>query len=144
MRALRAAQARLAQDTATSLDGYLTSLDRDTRLLATLATSTRRLSTDSVTQDAAILDAFQALATVVPHYRTIGLFHPRRAPLVAVDPTEDRSQVAPALVAASARLADEATREARAVRAGPITLAGGRSFYFYASPAGDAAVVVTS
>src|ERR1700748_160071 len=83
LRELRAAQARLAQDTATSLDGYLTSFDRDTRLLAALATTTRKLPTDSRAQDAAILDAFQALATVVPHYRTIELFHAGRAPLVA-------------------------------------------------------------
>jgi signal transduction histidine kinase len=144
LRDLRAAQSRLAQDTATSLEGYLTSFDRDTRLLAALATSTRRLPTDARAQDAAILDAFQTLATVVPHYRTIALFHGGRGPIVAVDPTEDRGRVAPALVAASARLADEATRTTRAVRAGPITVDGRRSFYFYAVPAGAEAVVVTS
>jgi signal transduction histidine kinase len=144
LRDLRAAEARLAQDTATSLDGYLSSFDRDTRLLAALATSTRRLPTDALAQDAAILDAFQAAATVVPQYRTVALFHAGRSPIVAVDPTEDRGRIAPALVAASERLALEAARTLRAVHEGPITLDGGRSFYLYALPAGGEAVVVTS
>ncbi|HVU52522.1 MAG TPA: ATP-binding protein [Polyangia bacterium] len=145
LRELRESEARLARDTATSLEAYLTSFDRDTRLLAALATTTRRLPTPERAQNAAILDAFQALATVVPQYRTVTLFHTGRPSIVAVDPTEDRARVAPALVAASERLAAEAIAGSRTVGAGPVTLDAGRSFYFYAAPAGPAeAVVVTS
>src|SRR5882724_1037027 len=141
---LRQTQERLAQDTASSLSGYLESLDRDTRLLATLASGTRRQPIDEREQDGAILDAFQALATVVPHYRTIALFGAGHEPIVAVDPTEDRLRMAPALVAASEGLANQASARAKTTRAGPLTL-GGRSFYLYAAPAGaGAAVVVTS
>jgi signal transduction histidine kinase len=142
---LREKEAHLARDTATSLEGYVTSFDRDTRLLAALAATTRKLPTAQQAQDAAILDAFQALATVVPHYRTIALYHSGRPPIAAVDPTEDRSRIAPALVAAGAELAHGAINGTAAVGAGPITLEGGRSFYFYAAPVGAAeAVVVTS
>jgi signal transduction histidine kinase len=142
---LRDTQGRLAQDTVTALGGSLDSFDRDTRLLATLAAGTRRRGANQRIQDDAILDAFQALATVVPQYRTIALFHAGRAPIVAVDPTEDREAIAPALVAASERLAREVTLEAKTVRAGPLTLGARRSFYLYAAPAGaDEAVVVTS
>src|SRR5579872_967707 len=88
MRELSEAETRLAHDTATSLDGYLTSFDRDARLLAVLATTTRKLPIEEQAQDAAILDAFQALATVVPHYRTIALFRQLwRKPTVTGDPT---------------------------------------------------------
>ena len=145
LRELRATQSKLAQETATALHGYLDSFDRDTRLLATLAIGTREQPIDARAQDDAILDAFQALATVVPHYRTIALFHAGRRPIVAVDPTEDRTRVAPALVAGSEALAREATGAGRTARSGPLTLAGGRSFYLYAAPAGpEEAVVVTS
>jgi signal transduction histidine kinase len=144
-RDLRLSEVRLAQDTATSLNGNLESFDRDTRLLATLASSTRRLPADERAQNAAILDAFQALATVVPQYRTIALFHAGGQPIVAIDPTEDHARVAPALVTASAELAARATAGAKSLRAGPITLAGGRHFYLYAAPASASeAVVVTS
>jgi signal transduction histidine kinase len=145
IRELSAAEARLAQDTAAALDSYLRSFDRDTRLLATLARSTRRLRADERAQDDAIVDAFQALATVVPQYRTIALFRAGRAPIVAVDPTEDRAHVAPALVEASARLATLVTAGMVTSKSGPTTLAGGRSFYLYGAPAGPGeAVVVTS
>jgi signal transduction histidine kinase len=145
IRELRAGEARLAQDTAAALDSYLRSFDRDTRLLATLAASTRQLRADEQAQDDAIIAAFQALATVVPQYRTIALFREGKAPIVAVDPTEDRARVAPALVEASARLATLVTAGTATAQAGPLALAGGRSFYLYGAPAGPGeAVVVTS
>jgi signal transduction histidine kinase len=145
LRAFSATQSELAKDTAVALHGYLDSFDRDTRLLAELAQGTRRQSVDRSAQDRAILDAFQALATVVPHYRTIELFSPGREPIVAVDPTEDRLEVAPALVQASIRVARRALRRPGTAFEGPVTLAGHRSFYLYAaSAAGTEAVVVTA
>jgi signal transduction histidine kinase len=145
LRDLQAAEGRLAQDTAASLQRYLESFDQDTRLLATLASGTRGKPLDPRAQDDAILSAFQALCTVVPHYRTIGLFHAGQSPIVAVDPTEDPSRIAPTLIAASARVAEEATARGRTAYAGPLALAADRFFYLYAAPAGrDEAVVVTS
>jgi signal transduction histidine kinase len=140
----QAAQARLAQDTATSLHEYLGSFERDTRLLATLASGTRKQSIGERAQADVILDAFQALAIVVPHYRTIALFHAGRAPVVAVDPIEDHARVAPALVTASEALAARATRLRRPVNAGPLTVEPGRSFYLYAAPVDDGEAVVVS
>src|SRR6267142_4739402 len=122
----RAAQARLAQDTASSLRVYLESFDRDTRLLATLASGMRKQPIGEDAQADVILDAFQALATVVSHYRTIALFHAGRAPIVAVDPTEDRAGIAPALVAASDALAKQAIGTGKPMRAGPLTIVRGR------------------
>jgi signal transduction histidine kinase len=142
--ALRNVQSRLAQDTSSELHDYLGSFDRDTRLMAELAAGTRRQAIDRRAQDQAILAAFKALATVVPHYRTIALFG-GGGPIVAVDPTEDPVVIAPVLVEASAAPARAAIAERRPTRAGPLALRGGRSFYLYAVPVGDGeAVVVTS
>lgn len=145
IRELRAAEARLAQDTAGALESYLRSFDRDTRLLATLARSTRQLRADERAQNDALINAFQALATVVPQYRTIALFRAGTPPIVAVDPTEDPLVVAPSLVKVSARLATIVTTQAETAQFGPITLEGRRSFYLYGAPAGPGeAIVVTS
>jgi signal transduction histidine kinase len=141
----RATQARLAQDTSSALRVYLDRFDRDTRLLATLARGTRKQTIAVRAQDEVMLDAFSALATVVTHYRTIALFHPGRSPIVAVDPTEDRDVVAPALVEASAALAAKASASGKTTSAGPLTLHNGRSFYLYAVAVDEhEAVVVTS
>ncbi|HVZ73341.1 MAG TPA: HAMP domain-containing sensor histidine kinase [Polyangia bacterium] len=144
LRDLRGTQSRFAQDTASSLRGALDSFDRDTRLLATLATSTRSAPIAERAQDDAILHAFEALATVVPHYRTIALFHAGRRPLVAVDPTEDPVAIAPALVAASERLAAEAATDGGTARSGPLSLGGGRAFYLHAAADGAGEAVVVS
>ena len=140
----QAAQARLAQDTATSLHEYLDSFERDARLLAKLASGTRKQSIGERAQADVILDAFQALAIIVPHYRTIALFHARRAPVVAVDPSEDLTRVAPALVAASHTLAAKAIALGKPVHTGPLTVEKGRSFYLYAAPVDDTEAVVVS
>jgi signal transduction histidine kinase len=145
LRDLQAAEGRLAQDTSASLQRYLESFDQDTRLLATLASGTRDKPLDARAQDDVILNACQALCTVVAHYRTIALFHEGRSRIAAVDPTEDPVRIAPALLAASARVAEEATARARAAYAGPLALGDGRFFFLYAVPAGEGeAVVVTS
>jgi signal transduction histidine kinase len=145
LREFRATQARLAQDTAAALHVYLDWFERDTRLLATLARGTRKQPIGVLAQNDVILDAFQALATVVTHYRTIALFHAGQNAIVAVDPTEDRVVVAPLLTTASERLAAIAVASGKTASAGPLTLGNGRSFYLYAAAVDDKeAVVVTS
>jgi signal transduction histidine kinase len=144
LRDIRAAQGRLAQESANALHTVLDSLDRDTRLLATLASGSRRQPIGTASQDRAILDAFQALAIVVPHYRTVALFHAGRAPIIAVDPTEEPARIVPGLVAASQKVADTAVETQRPARSGPLTLAPGRSFYLFAAPAGVGEAVVTT
>jgi len=143
LRELRDAESRLAQNTASTLHGFLDSFDRDTRLLAALAAGTRNHPIEARAQDDAILQAFQALVTVVPHYRTIALFHQGRRRVVAVDPTEEPLHMGPALIAASEQLAARVGPGADPLRDGPITL-GGRFFYLYAAPAGPTEVVVVT
>jgi signal transduction histidine kinase len=144
LRELRESQAELAKATSAALRGYLESFDRDVRLLAELAQGTRRQPIDRPAQDRMILEAFQALATVVPPYRTIALFGPRRDPIVAVDPTEDRSQIAPALVEASAEVVKHGLQPGEAALRGPLRLGASRHFYLHGAPVGqDEAVVVT-
>ncbi|MEA2700071.1 MAG: hypothetical protein QOI66_4342 [Myxococcales bacterium] len=145
LREFRTSPARLAEGAASGLQSYLDSFDRDTRLLAALAARTRRQSIDAPGQDQVIWAAFDALATVVAHYRTIALFGPHQPPIVAVDPTEDRALMAPLLVQASAALARESSTTRQPILRGPVALAPGRWFYLYAAPVGDSeAVVVTA
>jgi signal transduction histidine kinase len=145
LRELREGEGRLAQNTASSLHGYLESFDRDTRLLANMATGMRNHPIDARAQDDAILQGFQALVTVVPHYRTIALFHDGRRRIVAIDPTEDPARTGPALIDASEKLAARTSSAAGPGRDGPIALGNDRFFYLYAAPAGPGeTVVVTS
>ena len=144
LRELRAGESRLAQNTASTLHGFLDSFDRDTRLLATLTTGTRKHPIEARAQDDAIQQAFQALVTVVPHYRTIALYHDGRPRVVAIDPTEDPIRTGPQLIEASGKLAARAASGAGPVLDGPITLDGGRFFYLYAAPAGPREVVVAT
>jgi signal transduction histidine kinase len=141
---LRDGQTQLAQETASALREYLESFDRDTRLLAALARGEEVQAIDAGRQDDAVRAAFQALATVVPHYRSITLVRPGQRSIVAVDPAEDGARVAPALRAASEALAARAAA-GKAAYDGPLTVGAGRSFYLYAVAAGEGeAVVVTA
>jgi signal transduction histidine kinase len=90
-----------------------------------------------------IAAAFGDVVTVVEHYRTIVLLRPGRSPIVAGYPTEDRLEVAPAIVTASEKLAAAAAASGQTANAGPMTK-NGRSFYFYAVPVGDGEAVVMS
>jgi signal transduction histidine kinase len=141
VRDFRAAETQLAQDTSAALHESLDWFGRDTRLLAELTRSTRKLAIDVPSQDDAIAAAFADAVTIVEHYRTIVLFRPGRSPIVAVDPSEDHIEVAPVLVGASERLAAASAASGKTANAGPLT-ASGRSFYFYAVPVGDGEAVV--
>ncbi len=142
LRDFRAAETQIAKDTAAALHVSLDWFVRDTRLAATLTRGARDQSIGGRAQDDVILAAFAALVTVVEHYRTIVLYHPGRAPIVAVDPTEDRVEVAPALVAAGEALAAASASSGKEAHLGPTTLRNGRSFYLYAAPVGNGEAVV--
>ena len=146
LRDLQAAESRRAQSAAASLASYMGSFDRDTRLLSALALRTvDQRSLDAAAKDQVMRSAFQALATVVPHYRTIALLGSQdRTPVVAVDPTEEPTRVAPALVAASAPLAREVMASGHELLRGPIFVDRTRSFYLYGSPVGHTEAVVVS
>ena len=98
--------------------------------------------TDAAADDERVLRAgFQALATVVRHYRALAV---RRqdgtSPVVAVDPSEPRE-----LMTELAASVDEALGQARAsgrpVLRGPF-VAAGKPEYLYAAPVGERAAVV--
>jgi signal transduction histidine kinase len=142
----KAGQSKHAQSATLDLLGYLDSFDRDTRLASAIAERTRRQSTiDPQAQDQVIQAAFEAQVTVVAHYRTIALYGaPSRPPIVAVDPTEDRARIAPALVEASAPVAREALALGQPKLVGPVSVGPDRFFYLYAAPAGPGEAVVVS
>jgi signal transduction histidine kinase len=144
MREARARESQLAKETGTSLRGLLEWFDRDTRLLAGLARGTRKQAISSDAQDRTILASFEALVTVVAHYRTLSLIRKDAPGIVAVDPTEDRRNIPP-LTVASARTAQHALDVAWTALDGPETVTAGRPFYIYAAPvSASEAVVVTS
>jgi len=144
VRESRARQSSVAKETATSLRGILEWFDRDTRLLAGLARGTRKQAISDDAQDRLILASFEALVTVVEHYRTVTLMRASGPVVVAVDPTEDRRNISP-LAEASARAAGEVLRTGKSMLAGPLTVPSGRSFYVYGAPVSPTeAVVVTS
>jgi signal transduction histidine kinase len=142
-------QQRLARETATVLAARLAAMDRDSALLTSLVTKTRgERQIERARQDREILAACQALASTVPHYRTIGVFGNGLSlgagpPIVAVDPAEDRTTTPP-LLEASAPLAAEVSATQRSAWRGPLFISPGRAFYLYAAPAGpDEALVFT-
>lgn len=143
-------QQRLARETATVLAARLAAMDRDSALLTSLVTKTRgEHQIERARQDREILAACQALASTVPHYRTIGVFGNGLSleagpPIVAVDPAEDRTTTTPPLLEASAPLAAEVSATQRSAWRGPLFISPGRAFYLYAAPAGpDEALVFT-
>jgi len=140
---LRGVQGKLAQETASALRSFLDSLDRDTRFLATLSARVAKDTPYANAEKAAIVPSFQALAIVVPHYRTVGLFHAGSRPLVAVDPSET-SALVPDLVSASETLAAVAVKTKDTAHSGPVHIGGNRSFYLFAAPAGADEAVVAS
>jgi signal transduction histidine kinase len=144
LRESHARQSAVAKETATSLRGILEWFDRDTRLLASLARGTRKQAISGEAQDRMILESFEALVTVVEHYRTVTLMRASGPAVVAVDPTEDRRNITP-LADASARTAAAVLETGKMTLVGPLTVPTGRSFYVYGAPvSASEAVVVTS
>jgi signal transduction histidine kinase len=145
LRDFQASEARVAKEAAGELLGYLNSFDRDARLLAALAARARAQKTiDEPAQDQVVREAFEALAVIIPHYRTLVLEgSSRRRTIAAVDPTEEQTHVIPALLQASAELAHAVAQSGHAGLRGPLTL-GDRSFYLYGAPASSTDAVVVS
>jgi len=128
------------------LSARLDALDQDTRLLIDLVERSRlNQDVDLVTEQRIWTAAFQALATVVPQYRTICLFDSDGSPdVVAGDPTEKQPTIE-ALVAAGRRLAITVSTSGVKALARPATRYGERSFLLYGTPVrGGGAVVVAS
>jgi len=144
LRESRARQSAVTKETATSLRGILEWFDRDTRLLVGLARGTRKQAIGSDAQDRMLLESFEALVTVVEHYRTVTLMRTSGPVVVAVDPTEDRRNIPP-LAEESARTARKVLETGKMTLAGPLSVPSGRSFFVYGAPvSASEAVVVTS
>ena len=144
---LGATQAALAEDTAHEFGARMAAVDHDTRILASLVSRTRLPSRPDVeTENRIILAAFDALASVVPHYRTIGLYDASgKASVTAMDPTEDRETIARSLFALGSDLAREVARSGQSVLWGPTPSAdGSRFFYVLGAPAGPHEVIVVT
>ncbi len=145
---LGATQAALAEDTAHEFGARMDALDRDTRILASLVSRTRQPNRPDVeTENRIILSAFDALAAVMPHYRTIALYDAGgNASVTAIDPTEDRETIARSLFAQGGDLAREVALSRQSVLRGPTPSAdGNRFFYLLGAPAGlHEVIVVTS
>jgi len=137
-------QEHLAHETAEALSERLDAIDRDVRVMLDIEARTRKqLDLGVVAQDREIRSAFDALATVVPHYRTIGLFRGHAAPAVlAIDPTEEQ-HVARELTEASRKLAESLTITRTLVARGPLSV-GGRTFLLYAASADGVEILVVS
>ena len=145
---LGATQAVHAENAALELGARLDALDRDTRILASLVSRTRApRQLDVTNENRVILSAFEALAAVVPHYRTIALYSSGGAPSVnAIDPSEDRETIARSLFGLGSELARVVARQGHAKLQGPKVLgqANDRFFYLLAMPVGAAEVIVVS
>jgi signal transduction histidine kinase len=129
------------------LSARLDALDQDTRLLINLVERSRRnTDLDLATERRTWTTAFQALATVVPQYRAIGLFEADGTlDVLAVDPTETRPTIE-ALAAPSRLLAIEVSARKAQALARSAARYEDRAFVLYGTPvgAGGGAVVVAS
>jgi signal transduction histidine kinase len=141
----RQEQEQAARENATNFASRLAGIDRDTRFMTDIGARTRRQhGLDEAGQNREIHSAFDALATVVPHYRTIGLFRAHGgASVLAIDPTEDRQRVAGALIDASQELVDHIGPPGTVAVRGPLPIRG-RQFLIYADATNDAEVVVVT
>jgi two-component system sensor histidine kinase HydH len=143
---LGAGQVAHAQTAAQELGAYLEAMGRDTRILSSLVSRTRQPArVDVDTENRVILSAFEALAAVVPQYRTIALYGADGTTSVtAIDPSEDRKTIANALFDSGRGLAVTVARDGRAQLRGPVRLNGDRFFYLFAAPAGRGEVIVVA
>jgi signal transduction histidine kinase len=135
-------QARASVDL---LSARLDALDQDTRLLIDLVERSRaNKELDIVTEQRIWTTAFQALATVVPQYRTICLFRADGTLEVrAGDPTENQLTI-DALLPPSRRLAIAVSADGVKALARPATRYRDRSFLLYGTPVGGGGAVVVA
>jgi signal transduction histidine kinase len=126
-------QQAAVHDLASGLEDRLLDTDEDGRVIATLVHADHRQ------QD--LLASFNAMATVVRHYRSLALFgQDGQLKVSAVDPSE-KSATAAALIEASRAAAASGTKEPRLT--GPREVVPGRYVYLYSFEVGGEAVVIT-
>ena len=107
-------QQETAEQLVTDLEKELADLDDDGRLVSTLLSRARtRPSLDAADEDSFLLAGFQALATVVRHYRAIYLFRKEAVAVRAIDPAET-APVGQAFLAWSIPAAQDAGKTGRA------------------------------
>ncbi len=136
------AQEETARQLVADLERELASLDDDGRLVATLLSRARtRPSLDAAEEDSFLVAGFQALATVVRHYRAIYLFREQAVAVRAIDPGESGA-VGEAFLGWSVPAAREAITSGEPVFGGPREGPDGRQFFVYALPAGTSEAVV--
>jgi signal transduction histidine kinase len=124
------------------LEKALADLDDDGRLVTTLLHRARgRPSFDAGEEDSLLLAGFQALATVVRHYRAIYLFRNGAVAVRAIDPSESKP-VGDAFHGWIMAAARDALRVRGAVFEGPREGPDSRQFFVYALPAGPGEAVV--
>ncbi len=137
-----AAQMETAGQLVSDLEKELAGLDDDGRLVTTLLSRARtRPSLDAAEEDSFLLAGFQALATVVRHYRAIYLFRKEVVAVGAIDSAET-APVGQAFLRWSVPAAQEATKTGAPVFSGPREGPDGRQFFVYARPEGSAEAVV--
>jgi two-component system, NtrC family, sensor histidine kinase HydH len=135
-------QQETARQLLTDLEKELAELDDDGRLVTTLLSRARtRPSLDANEEDSFLLAGFQALATVVRHYRAIYLYRKDQAVVNAIDPSESKP-VAEAFHGWSVKAAQHALLAGGTVFEGPREGPDSRQFFVYAVPAGAAEAVV--
>jgi signal transduction histidine kinase len=142
LREFAAAQEATVRELTSDLEDRLRDIEEDARVIATLVTQARAtFGDDAAHREATMLASFNAMATVVRHYRSLALFGPGpRLQESAIDPTEDE-----ATAAALMRISTEAAarRPGPQQMNGPIEIVGGRRFYLYRFAIGAEVVVIT-
>jgi signal transduction histidine kinase len=128
-----------------ALSGRLDALDQDTRMLADLLERSRALTSGDVDVERRVSEtAFQALAVVVPQYRTITFVDGDGVvQILTADPTESRETV-DALREPTVRFAREVSASRKRALGEP-TRYRDRSFLLYGTPVrGGGAIIVAS
>jgi two-component system, NtrC family, sensor histidine kinase HydH len=124
-------QQELVKEVAADLAEQIREVHRDAEVLMQLV-KRARASTGTSASDALPL-AFEALATVVQHYRAVALFPREGLPIVATDPAE-RPELGRESIASGQIAAAQVFATGQRMLEGPWRAADGRYFYTYAVP----------
>ncbi len=146
-------QHSVARQLGKDLTGELEDLDNDAQLVAALVEQADgKASIDAADVRTFLLSGFDALATVVRHYRAIMLFRGTTLSVKAVDPTEPPDRAA-AFVSWATNAAHSAAETNRRVFDGPregrhgAGANEGRQYFVYAQPTngrrGDSVVMIS-
>jgi two-component system sensor histidine kinase HydH len=140
-------QHEVAQQLGKDLTGELEDLDNDARLVAALVQrADGKAVMDAADVRAFVLSGFEALATVVRHYRAIMLFRGTELSVKAVDPTEPPHREA-SFIEWTTEAARAASESDHRVLEGPREGREGRQYFIYAQPTGgrrgDSVVLVS-